>query len=77
MFTTTLWDTWSRVVTWVDVQIGDLNGDGKADLVGRRLETGQWWGAVSTGSSFTSTLWTTWSRTLVWADVRIGDLDGK
>ena len=29
--------------TWVDVRIGDLNGDGKADIVGRDLSTGQWW----------------------------------
>jgi hypothetical protein len=29
-FNTTLWATWSTAVTWVDVQVGDFNGDGKA-----------------------------------------------
>jgi len=38
------WDAWSPSFTWADVQVGDLNGDGKADLLGRALENGQWVG---------------------------------
>jgi hypothetical protein len=41
-FTTTKWATWSTSVNWVDVQVGDFNGDGFADITGRALETGKW-----------------------------------
>jgi autotransporter-associated beta strand protein len=78
-FTTKLWTTWSTAVTWVDVKVGDFDGDGKADIVGRVLETGQWWVAKSTGSSFTNSLWATWSTAATWVDVKVGDFtaDGK
>ena len=51
---TSLWETWSTGVTWVDVQVGDFNGDGKADIVGRADELGTWWVGQSTGSNFNS-----------------------
>ncbi len=72
-FTTTLWSTWSTAVTWVDVQVGDFNGDGKSDITGRALESGQWWTGLSTGSAFTTSLWATWSPAVNWVDVRSGD----
>jgi hypothetical protein len=75
-FTNSLWDTWSTGVTWVDVHTGDFNGDGKTDIVGRALETGQWWVAQSTGSSFVNRLWTTWSPAVTWVDVKVGDFNG-
>jgi hypothetical protein len=61
-FVTSLWDTWSPAVTWVDVNVADVNGDGTPDLVGRIQQGGQWWAAISNGStSFTNQLWTTWA----------------
>src|SRR5437899_6364497 len=30
-------------VTWVDVKVGDFNGDGMLDIIGRVQQTGQWW----------------------------------
>ena len=73
-FNTTLWATWSTGVTWVDVQIGDFNGDGKTDITGRAKETGQWFTALSNGSTaFNTTLWTTWSTAVTWLDVRSGN----
>src|SRR5439155_11411546 len=75
-FNTSLWTTWSTGATWVDVQVGDFSGDGKADIVGRYLEGGQWWAGISTGSSFTNSLWTTWSTAATWVDVKIGDFNG-
>jgi hypothetical protein len=62
---------------WVDVKVGDFNGDGKADIVGRWREGGQWWMAQSTGSAFISSLWTTWSTATAWANVGVGDIDGN
>src|SRR5207245_2795212 len=65
-------------VTWVDVNVGDFNGDGKDDIVGRVLQTGRWWVAVSNGSTaFTSSRWgAAWPTTVTWVDVKVGDFDG-
>jgi len=72
-FTTKLWATWSTGVTWVDVQVGDFNGDGKADITGRALESGQWWTGISNGSAFTTSQWASWSTAVNWVDVHAGD----
>jgi hypothetical protein len=72
----TLWDTWSVGVTWVDVHLGDFNGDGRADLVGRARETGQWWVGLSTGAGFRDGLWAVWSTAVTWVDVQVGDFNG-
>jgi hypothetical protein len=71
-----MWTIWSTGVTWVDVKVGDFTHDGKTDLAGRAKETGQWWVAQSSASSFTSSLWATWSTGVTWADVQIGDFEG-
>jgi uncharacterized repeat protein (TIGR01451 family) len=78
-FTNSLWDTWSTGVTWVDVKVGDFNGDGKMDIVGRARESGQWWIAQSTGSSFVNHLWGSWSTAATWVDIQVADFnnDGK
>jgi hypothetical protein len=75
-FTSTLWATWGTGATWVDVRVGDFNGDGKADIVGRWLQAGQWWAAISTGSSFNNSAWATWSTGVSWVDVQVGDFNG-
>jgi hypothetical protein len=73
---TTLWTTWSREVTWVDVRVGDFTGDGLADIIGRTLQGGQWWVGTSTGSAFANALWATWSPAVTWLDVQVGDFAG-
>jgi hypothetical protein len=75
-FTTTYWATWSTAVTWVDVHAGDFNGDGKSDIVGRALQTGQWWAGISNGAVFSTSLWATWSTAVTWVDVQVGDFNG-
>jgi hypothetical protein len=77
-FTNLHFGAWSAnpAVTWVDVKVGDFNGDGKADIVGRWLQSGQWWLAQSTGSSFTNVLWATWNPNVTWTDVNVGDFNG-
>src|SRR5437016_1836393 len=72
-FGNSLWTTWNPNVTWVDVQVGDFNGDGKSDITGRALESGQWWTGISNGSSFSTSLWATWSTVVTWTGVRSGD----
>ena len=76
-FTTTLWLTWNPALTWVDVRVGDFNGDGKADIIGRALQTGQWFTGLSNGSTaFTNSLWAVWNPGLTWVDVQVGDFNG-
>jgi hypothetical protein len=75
-FTTTLWDVWSPAARWVDVQVGDFNGDGKLDIAGRVQEDGSWWVGLSTGSGFVTSRWGDWSPTVSWEDVRVGGLTG-
>jgi hypothetical protein len=78
-FGNALWATWApdqAGLTWVDVHLADLTGDGKADLIGRYLQTGQWWAGISNGSSFHNALWTTWSPGATWVDVQVGDVNG-
>src|SRR5438067_1422376 len=75
-FANSTWATWSAAVTWVDVRVGDFNGDGKSDIAGRVSSTGQWYVGLSTGTSFATTLWDTWSPSVSWVDVQVGDLNG-
>jgi len=49
------WGYWSPTATWQDVQVADVNGDGRADIVGRA--GGYWWVAKSTGTGFVNEPW--------------------
>jgi hypothetical protein len=59
-------------VTWADVRTGDFNGDGKADVIGRALQTGQWFVGFSTGSALQTSLWDVWSAGVLWVGVQPG-----
>jgi hypothetical protein len=72
---TSLWMAWAQTpgITWVDVQSGDFTGSGFTDIIGRVLETGEWFVAVPNGSSaFTVTQWTAWSPDVTWIGVKHG-----
>jgi uncharacterized delta-60 repeat protein len=71
-----MWGSWSPAVHWTDVQTGDFNGDGTADVIGRDPATGLWWVGLSTGSGFTTTMWGKWSPAVAWVDVKVGDFNG-
>jgi autotransporter-associated beta strand protein len=75
-FTTSKWATWSTGATWVDVKVGDFNGDGKADITARALENGQWYTSLSNGTAFNTSLWASWSTGATWVDVKVGDFNG-
>jgi len=83
-FVTSFWTAWtpdSPSFTWVDVVVGDFNGDGKADIAGRVMQTGQWWVNISNGSTFTTKFWGAWAPdnpgTLDWVNVMVGDFTGN
>ncbi|TSC71603.1 MAG: hypothetical protein G01um101438_1034, partial [Parcubacteria group bacterium Gr01-1014_38] len=54
----------------------DVNGDGKADVVGREHDAGNWWVGISTGTSFTNALWGHWNPEANWLDVKAADVTG-
>ena len=59
--------------TWVDLQVADFTGDGKADFVARVKETGMWYLQTSTGTQFNQALYgAVWSPNGNWVDVRKG-----
>jgi len=62
-------------VGWHDVVTGDFTGNGMQDIASMTA-TGQWWVALSNGSSFTNKLWTTWNSAVTWVDVHVGDFNG-
>ncbi len=75
-FTNTKWTRWSTGVTWTDVMVGDFNGDGMDDIIGRVQSNGDWWIGSSTGTGFTNAKWTRWSTGVTWTDVMVGDFNG-
>jgi len=73
-FASSPWGTWPAVIDWQDVRVGDFNGDGRVDLVGRY--EGAWWVARSTGDGFVNEQWGLWSTAVTWEDVLVGDFNG-
>jgi subtilisin family serine protease len=69
------WGAWAAGSNWKLVQVGDVNGEGKADVIGF-TNAGAWWVGASTGSSFTSKLWAQWSAASNWDYVTTGDVNG-
>jgi hypothetical protein len=68
--------TWSNTATWITVSTGDVNGDGRADIVGRQQGSGQWWVGISNGTGFTFSQFTAWSTGATWQDVHLADVTG-
>jgi hypothetical protein len=69
----------SSQTTWNNLLVGDLTGDGNADIVAQNGTTGAWTVAVSQGDHATASVWTGLSTTVQWSNVRLVDLnhDGK
>ncbi len=64
---------------WVDVGAADFDGDGRDDVIARDNDSGEWWLARNTGTTFVLNKWETWNHFVTWADVKFFDLnnDGK
>jgi FG-GAP-like repeat/WD40-like Beta Propeller Repeat len=70
-----VWATWYAVpgqVDWVNVVVGDFNGDGQTDIAARLAQSGEWWVNLSSGVSFVSQRWTIWSPAVNWVNVDSG-----
>jgi hypothetical protein len=78
-FTSTQWGLWNSFIDWVDIQIGDFTGDGRADVAGRAGGTtpfGEWWLAESNGAGFVTSFFGQWTEALGWSEVMSGDFTG-
>jgi uncharacterized delta-60 repeat protein len=74
-FTTTQFGGWNEAANWRDVSVGDFNGDGRADVLGRTAG-GEWWVGTSNGTTFASSLFAGWNEAANWKDVRVADFNG-
>ncbi|MDY0171020.1 MAG: FG-GAP-like repeat-containing protein, partial [Thermoguttaceae bacterium] len=75
-FTNQRWGRWNTNVTFSDIMVGDFTGDGKADIVGRAVNSGDWWVARSTGSSFTNQKWGRWNPNIEFTSIMAADFTG-
>ncbi len=77
-FYTAVWAGWSTAKQWDQTGVGDFNGDGKADIVGRIQNSGdgRWFVSLSNGSRFLTYHWQGWSTRVAWGPVQVGDFDG-
>jgi hypothetical protein len=66
----------SPAVTWVDVHVVDLTGNGREDLIGRVAQTGAWYAALSTPSGSFTQLWGN-SGDGNWSSANFGDFTGS
>ena len=70
------WGRWSSDVPWLDVSVGDVDGDDRDDLVARNGLSGEWFVARSAGFAFETARWGRWSADVPWESVQLGDVDG-
>jgi hypothetical protein len=74
-FVTSFWLRWGAVATtgWKNFLVGDFNNDGRDDIAAQSA-AGDWWVALSTGTSFTTSNWGRWSGS--WTKFVTGDFNG-
>ena len=79
-FTSQLMTRWSPSISWRDVRFGDIDGNGRTDVVGR-TPGGQWWAAYARDTSvgYDSVPLGVWSPGIDWKSVVLGDFnfDGR
>ncbi len=59
--------------------VADINGDGKADIIGQVASSGAWYADIATGSgmSITNIYLGSWSTAVTWVNVQALDLNGN
>jgi cyclophilin family peptidyl-prolyl cis-trans isomerase len=70
--------TWSTALSWNDVAVGDFNGDGIDDIVGRTSNSGSWYAALGSSGTpgFANRFLGAWNPTITWHEVTVADVDG-
>lgn len=75
-FAAATWGSLTTITTWTDIFVGDFNGDGMDDVMGRADSDGSFWLAESNGSGFTNSYWGGLLNSITWSDLSLGDYDG-
>jgi len=70
---TAQWARWSDIA-WLDVTVGDFDGDGRDDIAGRFA--GEWWVSGTDAPAVTTSKWATWNN-VAWQAVTAADFDGS
>ncbi|GKY86575.1 GEVED domain-containing protein [Sinisalibacter aestuarii] len=69
------WGTLYKGAEWVDLNLGDFNGDGLIDFAGRRTDLGRWTVMESNGTGFDRDFYGTWDEDVNWQNVMVGNFD--
>lgn len=75
-FRTHLWATFTTRLGWQAHLPGDVDGDGRDDLVSYHPNTGSVWVSSSTGTGFRGARWATYATRFNWRTHLVGDHDG-
>ena len=72
-------NSWNRTPYWNNVLVGDVDGNGMADLVWRSASNGDWWVGRSLGDQFQMERWANWGIHMPWTVIAMVDSndDGK
>lgn len=75
---THLFAAWSTAVTWLDVELADIDGDGAPEIVGRTKESGVWYETKYNGGGYNGQTKAIgiWTASLTWLDVVFADFNG-
>ena len=74
---TSYYGDWPSTTSYEIIGVGDVNGDGLDDVVGRSNDTGTIRVAISTGaSSFNSSDWGNFTTITTWSNMFVGDFTG-
>ncbi len=74
-FTNVLWGAWYEEAGWQDVSLGDFDGDGLSDVIGR-TSTGGWWVGRNNKAGFTFNKIGAWYEGANWRNVVFADFNG-
>jgi hypothetical protein len=59
-----------------NVMIGDVNGDGRQDIVARDPTSGTWWSLQYNGSTYSTHSVGNWTKQGTWQNIQLADVNG-
>ena len=75
-FAAVTWGSLTTITGWDTIVVGDFNGDGLDDVLGRANSDGTFWLAESNGNGFTNSHWGGLLNSITWSDISVGDFNG-